>query len=105
MSSINLRCPKQRIIFQFLDGSESGRFVPKTEWGFEVKRQEENIKIPRWAEVKVVGRTVKAVKPGDYILIEPMMWSSPFTHDFEKYWVTDEVKVMATSNTRPAGIA
>lgn len=99
-----IRCPKQRIIFQFIGDTQSGNFVPKTEWGFEIKRATEDHKEPRWGEVKVVGKDVKHVVTGDYVLIEPLMWTLNFQYEGEKYWATDEVKVLAVSKTRPSGI-
>ena len=101
---MSLRCPKTRILFQFIDGVRSGSFNNTTEWGFEIKKPTEDVKVPRWAEVKVIGKDVKAVKPGDFILIEPMMWTISFTHENEKYWATAEHKLIAVSDERPTGI-
>lgn len=104
MQTLNLRCPKQRIIFQFIDSNRSGSFNNTTEWGFEVKKATDDVKTPRWAEVLVVGKDVTAVKPGAYILIEPMMWTLSFTHNHQKYWATAEHKLIATSEAKPTGI-
>lgn len=101
---MNLRCPKTRILFKFLDGHRSGSFNNTTEWGFEIKKQTDDVKTPRWAEVVVVGKDVKAVKPGHYILIEPMMWTLSFTHEGQKYWATAEEKLIAMSEVLPTGI-
>lgn len=101
---MSLRCPKARILFQFIDGVRSGSFNNTTEWGFEIKKPTEDVKVPRWAEVKVVGKDVKAVKPGDYILIEPMMWTTSFVYKDEKYWATAEYKLIAVSGTKPTGL-
>lgn len=102
--SVKLRCPKSRILFQFIDSNRSGSFNNTTEWGFEIKKPTDDIKTPRWAEVVVVGKDVKAVKPGQFILIEPMMWTLSFMHEGQKYWATAEHKLIAMSEVRPTGI-
>jgi hypothetical protein len=103
--ALNLRCPKKRILFQFIENTRGGSFNNTTEWGFEVKKPTDDIKVPRWAEVQVVGKDVKAVKPGQFILIEPMMWTLSFTYEDEKYWATAEDKLIAMSEERPTGFA
>lgn len=100
---LNLRCIKNRIIFKFNDEVGSGSFDNKTDWGFEIKNPVKDVDVPRWAEVLAIGKDVKAVKPGNYILIEPLMWSLSFTHEGEKYWVTDETKLIAMSEVAPKG--
>jgi hypothetical protein len=102
--SKKLRCPKTRVLFQFLQNTGKNGFVQSTDWGFEIKRETETVTAPRWAEVKVVGKDVKAVKPGDFILIEPMMWTLSFEFEKEKYWATAEEKLIAVSAERPTGI-
>lgn len=100
----NLRCPKQRILFQFAEATASGAFKNKTDWGFEIRNPVEDVKVPRWALVKVVGKDVTLVKPGQYILIEPMMWTLSFTYEGEKYWATAQHKLIAVSDEEPKGI-
>ena len=104
MSTPNLRCPKSRILFQFLQTNSAGSFDNKTEWGFEIKKATDDLQTPRWAEVKVIGKDVKYVKPGQFILIEPSMWTLSFTHENQKYWATAEHKLIAVSDERPKGI-
>jgi hypothetical protein len=101
----NLRCPKNRIIFQFVEDTRSGTFNNTTTWGFEIKKATDDVKTPRWAEVKVTGKDVKAVKPGQYILVEPMMWTLSFLYDGNKYWATAEDKLIAMSDERPSGFS
>ena len=102
--SLNLRCPKTRIIFQFCEEVNSGSFDNKTDWGFEIKKPTEDVKVPRWAEVKVIGKDVKSIKPGQFILVEPLMWTLSFMHQGQKYWATAEHKLIAMSETRPTGM-
>lgn len=104
MSFPNLRCPKSRIIFQFVQGVTSGSFNNKTDWGFEIKKPTEDVQRPRWAKVMVVGKDVKSVKPGNFILVEPLMWTLSFTHNGDKYWATAEEKLIAMSEEEPKGI-
>lgn len=104
MSLSKLRCQKQRIIFQFLEDTTGGKFSPTTSWGFEIKRPTEDHKEARWAEVKLVGKDVKHVVPGDFVFIEPLMWTLNFQYEGQKYWATDEVKVLGVSKTRPSGL-
>lgn len=100
--SINLRCQKSRIIFKFVEDTRAGSFDNKTSWGFEIKKPIEDIKTHRWGEALVVGKDVTGVKPGQFILVEAMMWSNSFTHENSKYWVTAEEKVIGTSDTAPS---
>lgn len=104
MSSANLRCPKSRILFQFFQSNRGGSFNNNTDWGFEIKKPTEDILTPRWAVVKVIGKDVKHVKPGQYILIEPSMWTLGFTYEGDKYWATAEEKLIAVSDEEPKGI-
>lgn len=104
MSAANLRCPKSRILFQFYQDVSRGSFDNTTAWGFEIKKPTEDILTPRWAMVKVIGKNVKHVKPGQYILIEPSMWTLGFTYEGEKYWATAEEKLIAVSDEAPKGI-
>ena len=104
MDYSKIRCPKQRILFKFYDETAKGRFVPKTEWGFELKRETEDMKDMRWGIATAVGPNVKHVKVGDYILIEPLMWTLNFEFEGEKYWATDEEKIVAVSDEEPVGL-
>lgn len=101
--TVRLRCQKTRILFQFVENTRTGSFNNTTDWGFEIKKPVEDIKAPRWAKVLVVGKDVKAVKPGQYVLVEPMMWTNAFTYENEKYWATAEEKLIAMSEVLPTG--
>lgn len=104
MSTVNLRCPKKRILFQFCQGVAGGSFNNTTDWGFEVKKPTEDVHQPRWAKVVVIGKDVKAVRPAQFILVEPLMWTISFTHEGQKYWATSEEKLIAVSDSEPTGI-
>jgi hypothetical protein len=104
MISDKLRCPKRRILFQFVESTRGGSFNNNTDWGFEIKKPTEDVKAPRWAEAKVIGKDVTTVKTGQYIFIEPMMWTLSFEFEGEKYWATAEDKVIGISDIRPTGL-
>lgn len=98
----NLRVQKDRILFRFLDETGRGSFDNKTSWGFEIKKPTEDITTHRWVEVLVVGKDVRYVKPGQFALVEAMMWTNSFDYENEKFWATSEEKVIGTSDTRPS---
>lgn len=99
-----IKCQKNRILFKFLQETASGAFTNTTDWGFQIRNPVEDVKTPRWAKVFVVGKDVKHVRPGQYILIENLMWSLAFVHSGEKLWATDESKVILVSDDEPKGI-
>jgi co-chaperonin GroES (HSP10) len=92
---------KNSILFKFLDETKDGGFKNKTSWGFEILDRRENTKHPRWGEVIAVGPKTKAVKKGDYILIEPLMWTLGIEVDSTKFWSTNEDKVLLVSKELP----
>jgi co-chaperonin GroES (HSP10) len=90
----------KNIIFAFVEDTSQGRFVPKS--GGKIVIAGQNIdqnRDPKWGKVILVGPDVKQedVKVGQYILVEPLMWSPGFEHEGVKLWKTDSTKVMATS--------
>lgn len=86
------------IIFTFDEETSSGGFIPKTGGLIIVPQNIEHNREPKWGMVESVGPSVHDVKPGDYILIEPLMWSLGFELEGKKFWKTDESKVMAISD-------
>lgn len=99
----HLKAVKDRIIFQFLEDTNNGAFVNKLDWGFEIKDPKEDLKVARWGSVKFIGKDVNTVKPDDYILIEPLMWTLHMEVEGQKYWTTSEEKVMLLSKESPKG--
>lgn len=98
---MNLRLTKERILFQFLDSTTNGNFKNQTAWGFEFQRKEDEIKEARWGRVTKIGANVTQVAPGQYILIEPMMWTTGVDLDGSTYWATAEEKVLLVSDDHP----
>lgn len=95
---------KNKIIFKFIQGNSAGTFDNTTEWGLIVKDAVQDVGKSRWGEVTHIGPSVKDVQVGDYILIEPMMWSLNLKIDGDTFWNTDESKVMAVTKEEPKRI-
>jgi hypothetical protein len=101
----NYKPLRKGIIFHFLQDVESGTFSNKTEWNFQVRNRNEDIKTPRWAIVERVGSDVPAhVTEGSFILIEQLMWTEAFKVNEVKKWSTNFDKVLATSTLEPTGL-
>lgn len=95
---------RNNIIFKFLDEANDKGFTNTTDWNFVVKGHEFNAKSPRWGIVVRKGEDVPAhIQEGDYILIEPLMWSVNFKIDDVKYWSTNSEKVIGSLKTPPTG--
>ncbi len=92
---------KNSILFKFLDETKSGGFANKTSWGFEVVDRKEDTKHARWGEVLSVGPKTKVVQKGDFILIEPLMWTLGVEVEGNKFWSTNEEKVIMVSKEKP----
>lgn len=100
---------KHNILFVFLQKTnKAGSFVETTSWGFEMSHDEaahfENTaKNGRWAKVVSCGPDVnrEEIAPGQYIFIEPLMWTTGMTFDGVKIWKTDPTKVMLVSDDFP----
>lgn len=94
-----LRPLHDTILFVFVDDGAGGRFLPKSRSGILLTNQSLDYNnSPKWGKVLAVGREVKDVQTGDYILIESLQWTPGFTHDDVKIWKTVENKVIATTN-------
>ena len=86
-------------IFQFTDDAAEGSFITNTRSGIVLTNQDkqENNKA-RWAKVLRVGKDVTMFKPDEYVLIEPLMWTTAMTVDDIKYWKSEQSKVMAVTD-------
>lgn len=94
-----LKALNYSIIFQFLEQTDNA-LSNKTDWGFEIKDGKKDLQVPRWGKVISTGKDVKIVKETDYILIEPLMWTLQIEVDKEKYWSTNETKVIFTTDAK-----
>lgn len=95
------RATQNRIIFQFVDETTNSNFKNKTNWGFEFTQHAEELKSPRWGVITHIGSKIKEVEVGQYILIEPLMWTLGMTMPDGTYWTTAIDKVMAVSDEHP----
>lgn len=87
------------ILFVFFDDTAGVGFISKTRSGILMTNQDMSLQtIPRWGRVVAVGPEVETVKSGQYILIEPLMWTMGFEYDEVKIWKTDESKVMGITD-------
>lgn len=87
------------VLFQFLDetGGSKGRFHDRvTGSGIILASSVSSQKVHRWGRVYAVGPDVKDdLKPGDFILIEALMWVEGIKLDADtKIWKTDPSKVL-----------
>lgn len=101
---MKIKPTRNNIEFDFLENTINGGFSNKTDWGFEIKNRTEDVKIPRWGVVRQTGDEVKNIQIGDYILIQPMMWTEKLTLDGEQFRFTNEDKVLLKSKEKPVGI-
>jgi hypothetical protein len=110
---MKLRCIRNGILFAFLQGANSkGYFEEKTKWGFTIAADDNgqgvgndaftrSIEKGRWAKVLVIGNECEEVKVGDYVCLEPNMWTNSFTHDGIAIRKSDESKIMIISEEKP----
>lgn len=99
-----LKTIKNHIIFQFEDeiikksdqGYTRTQFSEKTDWGFEMSNYDDGAKSPRWGFVAAVGHECMSdIHVGSKILVEALQWSEAFELGEERFWRTDDTKVMA----------
>lgn len=91
---------KDNIMFQFLDetAGSKGKFTDrKTESGIVLPTLDSSQKLPRWGRVVAAGPK-SAVKPGEFILIEALMWTYGVELEDQKYWKTEDSKVMMVTD-------
>lgn len=89
------------IIFKFLEGISNKAFDNRTSWGFEIRDRVNDAKRPRWAIVERIGPKVTQVSEGDYILIENLQWTNALEYKNDKFWKTNESKVIMVSKEMP----
>ncbi len=110
---MKLRCLHDGFLFAWLQRrTKDGYFVEKTEWGFEFAEVRDGNKAgysalnrtlneAHWALVLTTGPKCKEIEVGDYVAIEPMMYTNAFEHDGVKIHKSDESKVVAVSKEKP----
>lgn len=107
---MKLRAIRNSILFAFLQKeTKQGYFSEETKWGFTItpnkSRQktgfDESVKKGRWAKVLLVGPECKEVETGDYVCLEPQMWTNGFNYEGIKIRKSDETKIMIISKEKP----
>ena len=108
---MKLRCIRNGILFVLLEPmTSSGHFIEKTKWGLEItpfnSKQSRSFSNTirdrgRWGKVLTIGPECKNVKVGNYICVEPNMWTNSFTYDGIQIRKTDESKVLLISEEKP----
>lgn len=98
---MTLRPLGSSILFVFLDNTsgKQGSFSERTRSGLIIPTLQTTQRGERWGKVIAVGQAAADVLPGDFILIEPLMWTMHGTVNGEKFWKTNTDKVMAVTNT------
>lgn len=88
------------ILFQFLDETRGpqGSFTERTRSGLIIPTLQRTQRGERWGKVVAVAPGVPNVNEGDYILIEPLMWTRNAELDGVKYWKTNADKVMIVTS-------
>ena len=110
---MKLRCIRNGIIFALLQKTnQKGYFEDETKWGFVIQADKDGQKAGhgafdrsvaegRWGKVLVIGRECENVNVGDYVCVEPQMWTNSFDFDGISVRKTDESKVMIVSKEKP----
>lgn len=103
---MTIRAINNDIIFSFIQEIKNGGFVNTTAWGMEISHSVDDAKCARWATVLHKGDLVEAesIQVGQYILIEPLMWTNKISYEDAYIWKTNETKVLATSVNLPENI-
>lgn len=93
-----------KIAFEFLEEYEKGGFSNKSRGGIYFRESQENqLEKARWARVLLTGPEVSEVEEGEYVLVEPLRWTTSLeVGDYEgRFWMTDETGIMAVSDEVP----
>lgn len=101
---MSLKPLKDSVLFTFVQAHRQGFFRQETSWGFQIAGTDHDAGKSRWGLVEHVGPDCRVVKPGDYILIEPLKWTTAVEHEGKKYWRTAEPHIELVSETRPTDI-
>lgn len=100
---MELRPFKKSVIFEFLDETTGnfGMFQDKSRAGIILTADHRIQKKGRWGKVYKVGDEVTGIEPGDFVFLQPLMWTTFFNFNGKKYWKSDISKVMIVSKTQP----
>lgn len=92
------------VMFKFLEDrtTNKGAFIEKRLSGIIIPVTNNTQKVARWGEVVACGPKCEGqLVPGDFILIESLMWMEGVKIDKdEMVWKTDDTKILAVTNDR-----
>jgi co-chaperonin GroES (HSP10) len=88
------------ILFQFLDETNGahGSFSERTRSGLIIPTLSTTQKGERWGKVIAVGPKVEGILPGDFVMVEPLMWTRRVELDGENIWKTNTDKIMMVTS-------
>ena len=100
------------IVRPLLKTNIKGYTEEETKWGFTVEANtdgqgaghgafDRSIKLASWGEVMVIGNEVEEIEVGDFVCIEPQMWTNTFDLNGVGCRKTDESKILAVSKEEP----
>lgn len=95
---------KDSILFTFVQNTVDGYFRQETEWGLKISGSDYDSSKSRWGKAEIVGPDCQHVKPGDYIMIEQLKWTTAVEFDRKKYWRTAEAHVELVSDEKPTQV-
>lgn len=98
------RLLRDSISFTFAQTTRDGFFRQETDWGFKISGTDYDATKERWGLVKDVGPDVVHVKVGQYILIEPLKWTTGLDIPGGEIWRTKESFVVATTTEKPENL-
>ncbi len=92
--------------------NSKGYVEEQTAWGFKVHACKDgqgaghtafdrSLKRGAWAEVIVTGNECEEIEVGDFICVEPQMWTNTFDLNGVMVRKTDETKVLAITKEEP----
>lgn len=90
---------RNTVMFKFLDvtGGKMGKFTNTTKSGIILTSGGTDQKTNRWGQVLHVGPEAE-VEPGQFILIESLMWMEGTEVDGVKMWKTDSSKILCVTD-------
>ncbi len=94
-----LKALGSRIIFEFIDTVNAGRFGKVTKSGIIVRSEDNQDQTrARWVKILSTGSQVTSVKEGDIVLLEPLKWTIGLPMgNGKKVWQSDEEFIMAVA--------
>lgn len=98
-----IRALRDCVLVQFIDETrgEKGAFTEApTKSGILLRASNAQQKVARWAKVFAVGpKAADDIKPGQFVLIEALMWSNGvMVDDSTKVWMTQPDKILLVAD-------